>query len=342
MNQASIETMSEITLSSGARFPSVVGASILDSGAKAHISLPYSCRTGRCSTCKCKVVSGKTSALQEEFGLTAEERADGWILSCVRTAESDVVLEVEDLGGVVLPPAKTLPCRVNSIERLAHDVIRVRLRLPPAADFSYRPGQYVDVIGPAGVRRSYSLANASFAEKVLEFHIRAVEGGVMSEYWFNQAKSNDLLRLNGPLGTFFLRNVAEMDLIFMATGTGIAPVKAMLESIDDLPIEQRPKSVTVLWGGRCPSDLYIDLMSLPVEQKFIPVLSRAGDDWSGCRGHVQDVLLRSDLNLSNAAVYACGSDAMIRDASKALVAAGLLPQRFYSDAFVCTATPSSV
>lgn len=334
--------MSEITLSTGAQFSSASGVSILDASTAANISLPYSCKTGRCSTCKCKVISGNTSALQEEIGLTVEEKADGWILSCVRTAVSDVALEVEDLGGVVLAPAKTFPCRINSIERLAADVVRVRLRLPPTADFSFISGQYIDVIGPGGVRRSYSLANASFAEKILELHVRAVAGGAMSEYWFNQAKNNDLLRLNGPLGTFFLRSVADVDLIFLATGTGIAPVKAMLESMSSLPIEQRPKSVTVFWGGRIPSDLYLDVASMPGVHRFVPVLSRAGDDWVGARGHIQDVLLSRKPELNNAVVYACGSDAMIHSARKALVDAGLPAQYFYSDAFVCSATTFSI
>jgi len=288
------------------------------------------------------VISGNTSALQEELGLTAEEKSDGWILSCVRTAESDVALEVEDLGGAVLAPAKTFPCRISRIERFAPDVVGVRLRLPPTAEFSFIPGQYVDVIGPGGIRRSYSLANASFAEKSLELHIRAVDGGAMSDYWFNQAKSNDLLRLNGPLGTFFLRNHAGVDLIFLATGTGIAPVKAILESISELPAEQRPKSVTVFWGARVPSDLYLDVASIPSAERFVPVLSRAGADWLGAKGHIQDVLLSEDPDLSNVAVYACGSNAMIHGAKKALVDAGLPSQRFYSDAFVCSATPSSV
>lgn len=338
----SVKAMPEITLSTGARFTSPAGASILDASTKAHVSLPYSCRTGRCSTCKCKVISGNTSALQQEIGLTAAEQADGWILSCVRTAESDVVLEVEDLGGVVLAPAKTFPCRISSIERLAPDVVRVRLRLPPTAEFSFIPGQYVDVIGPGGIRRSYSLANASFAEKSLELHIRAVEGGAMSDYWFNQVKNNDLLRLNGPLGTFFLRSPAGMNLIFLATGTGIAPVKAILESIPGLPEGQRPKSVSVFWGARVPSDLYLDVASIPGTERFVPVLSRAGDDWVGAKGHIQDVLLRENPELSNVAVYACGSEVMIHSAREKLVKAGLPRQRFYSDAFVCSATPSSV
>lgn len=327
-----------VRLRSGAEFESPRNTPILAAAAKSNISLPYSCKTGRCSTCKCKVIAGETEALQEEVGLTAAEKADDWILTCVRTAVTDLSLDVEDLGGVVSPEAKTLPCRINSIENLAPDVVRVALRLPPTTEFSFIPGQYIDVIGPGGVRRSYSLANASFADKQLELHIRAVDGGAMSQYWFGQAKANDLLRLNGPLGTFFLRDVAGLDLVFLATGTGIAPVKAMLESMRDFAAEQQPRSVRVLWGGRTPRDLYFDVTGMSGRFKFVPVLSRADVQWLGARGHVQQALLAELQDLSEAAVYACGSDAMIRDAQTTLTAAGLPSNRFYSDAFVCSAT----
>jgi len=328
--------MPQITLTSGASFQAAVGTSLLDAAAQAHVSLPYSCKTGRCSTCKCKVLSGTTFALHPETGLTEQEKNDNWILGCVRSAETDVEIEVDDLGGVQLPAAKTWPSRISEITRLAPDVVKVLLRLPPTADFQFVPGQYVDVIGPNSIRRSYSLANASFADKVLELHIRAVEGGAMSDYWFNQAKQNDLLRLNGPLGTFFMRETAGMDLIFLATGTGIAPVKAMLESMAALAADQQPKSVTVLWGGRHAQDFYLNVGDIAGGHAYVPVRSRPDEAWSGAKGHVQDVLLATVADLSNAAVYACGSDAMIHDAQARLVAAGLSPKRFYSDAFVCS------
>ncbi|TAM30285.1 MAG: 2Fe-2S iron-sulfur cluster binding domain-containing protein [Nevskiaceae bacterium] len=330
--------MPVVTLPSGVSFPVELGASILHAASQAHIALPYSCKTGRCSTCKCKVVSGMTTPLHAESGLTGQEKTEGWILSCVRSAETDVVLEVDDLGGVKLPAVKTLPCRISQIKRLATDVIQVLLRLPPTAEFSFIPGQYIDVIGPNSVRRSYSLASANFVDKVLELHIRAVEAGAMSLYWFNQAKVNDLLRLNGPLGTFFLRETADVDVIFLATGTGIAPVKAMLEAIARTPKEQAPKSVTVLWGGRRPQDFYLNLADISGGHAFVPVQSRPDEAWSGAKGYVQDVLLDLVPVLKNAAVYACGSDAMIHSAKKRLVDAGLPPKRFYSDAFVCSGT----
>ena len=329
--------MPVVKLSNGREFSAAVGDSLVDTALSAGITLPHSCKTGRCSTCKCKVLQGETTALQTETGLTDAEKAEGWILSCVRSAQTDVTLEVEDLGNVVLPPSKTLPCRISSIDRLATDVIRVMLRLPPTVDFRSIPGQYIDVIGPGGVRRSYSLANANTADKTLELHIRAVDGGVMSDYWFKQAKANDLLRFNGPLGTFFLRSLDQLHLVFLATGTGIAPVKAMLESLAKTAPEQTPRSITVFWGGRTAGDLYFDPQAIPAGHRFVPVLSRAAEGWAGVSGYVHNVLLATQPDMAHTVVYACGSDAMIRSAKASLLTAGLLDNRFFADAFVPSA-----
>jgi CDP-4-dehydro-6-deoxyglucose reductase, E3 len=331
--------MPKVTLDSGASFEAGPGVTILDAAATAGITLPYSCRIGRCSSCKCKVLAGKTTVLLPETGLEARDLEQGWILGCARAAETDLVLEVEVLTGLALPPARILPCRISSIEKPAPDVARIRLRLPPASHFQFLPGQYINVIGHGGLRRSYSLASAGPSEEGLELHVRAVEGGAMSTYWFNQAKIDDLLRLQGPRGTFFLRDVSGRNLIFLATGTGIAPVKAMLEALVTLAPGSGPASVTVLWGGRVPADLYLNIARMPAIHRYIPVLSRADDAWEGARGHVQDVLLDERPDLGNAVVCACGSDAMIHDARQALMRAGLPERRFHSDAFVCSANP---
>lgn len=333
--------MFSIKINSGTYFQSQERETLLHAAEKSGNQFPYSCRTGRCSTCKCKVISGTSVALHEELGLTESEKAEGWILSCIRSATSNMVLEVEDLGGVGLPTSKIVPCRIQELNRLADDVMQIRLRLPPTADFSHIPGQYIDVIGPASMRRSYSLANAYASDKHVELHIRSVPGGAMSEYWFQQAKVNDLLRLNGPLGTFFLRQVAGLDLVFLATGTGIAPVKSMLEGMSALSAEQQPRSVTLYWGGRKPQDLYCDVTAFCGSARYVPVLSQADETWSGARGYIQQQLLKDMPDLSQATVYACGSDTMIQSAKALLVNAGLPAHRFHSDAFVCSASVNS-
>ncbi|MCE4558036.1 FAD-binding oxidoreductase [Roseateles cellulosilyticus] len=328
--------MHTITTASGRSFEARSDESLLDAALRQGIVFDYSCRTGRCSSCKGRVRAGETRAIHDEFGLSAEDKAHGFILTCVRQAQGSVELEIDDLGDVVLPEAKTLPCRIQSIDPLAHDVMRVTLRLPPTSALEFLPGQYVDIIGAEGLRRSYSIANAPRADKQIELHIREVTDGAMSRYWFQQAKINDLLRLRGPLGTFFLRGQAGKDLVLMATGTGIAPVKAILESLPSLPADMQPRSVSVYWGGRHPQDLYWHLAERP-GLRFVPVLSRAGGDWAGERGHVQDVMLREHVYLADTLVYACGSDAMIHGAQAQLHAAGLPDRRFHSDAFVCSA-----
>jgi CDP-4-dehydro-6-deoxyglucose reductase len=330
--------MAEIVTTSGKRFNGEEGESILEAALRHGVALEYSCQTGRCSTCKAQLRAGSTIALHDEIGLEPSEQAAGWILTCVRTASSDVVIQADDLGNVRMFPAKIYPCRIHSIEHVSDDVARVVLRLPPGAEFSYHPGQYIDVVGRGGLRRSYSIANAPSLSGHLELHIRRVAGGAMSEYWFGEANENDLLRLRGPLGTFFLRDVADRDLVFLATGTGIAPVKAMLEGLAGSESERRPSSVRLCWGGRLPQDLYWDLSGVSVEHEFVPVLSCARPEWSGARGHVQEALLALRPNLRQTVVYACGSEVMVRDARRTLVDAGLPERCFHSDAFLPSGT----
>jgi CDP-4-dehydro-6-deoxyglucose reductase len=325
-----------ITISNGKQFEARSDESLLDAASRGGVSLEHSCRTGRCSSCKCTVAEGSTRALHDELGLSDAERAAGWILSCVRSANSDVSLAIIDLGDVKTHPVRTVPCRIQSLEQLSDDVIKVLLRLPPSNDFAYHAGQYIEVIGRSGLRRSYSMANAPAANGQVELHIRQVPDGAMSQYWFEHAQANDLLRLNGPLGSFFLRNISGLDLVFLATGTGIAPVKAMLEALAGWEQDQRPRQVTVYWGGRKAAGLYCDLGALGVEYRFVPVLSRPDEDWRGARGHVQQALMADLPKLQETMIYACGSDAMIHGARAELTAAGLPEERFRSDAFVCS------
>jgi CDP-4-dehydro-6-deoxyglucose reductase len=318
------------------QFEAIDRVSVLDSAKTAGVVLEHSCRTGRCGTCKAQVTAGSTEVMLPESSLHDDDRAAGFILTCARTATSDLWLDVEDLGLLADVPVKTLPCRIDSLERVAPDVLKVMLRLPPNNGFRYLPGQYIDVIAKGGQRRSYSIANvgdAAGAQK-LELHVREVPGGELSGYWFGQAKVNDLLRFEGPRGTFFLRDLTGKHLVFLATGTGIAPVAAMLAGLSG-QAASKPESVTVYWGGRVAADHYWQVPGdLGFECRFVPVLSRAGDEWTGARGHVQDVLLADCPALAHTVVYACGSDVMIENARTRLTAAGLPPKGFYSDAFL--------
>lgn len=326
--------MPTITLTSGKKFAAKGQQTLLDASAAAGFTLPHSCRDGRCGSCKALLKEGETRAITQEASLTAAELAEGWILTCLRSAETDVTLEVEDLGDFLIPQPRTLPCRIARIEKLASDVLHIGLRLPPKANFAFKPGQYVDVIGPDGVRRSYSLANSDPSDGILELHVKKVVGGAFSEYWFNNAQLHDLLRLHGPLGTFFLRDVDGKDVFFLATGTGIAPISSMLSELKFMAEKKGPRSVSILWGGRSPDDIYIDFQNFPTHYRFSPVLSRPPKTWLGETGYVQDVLLSEIINFNSAVVYACGLREMIEDARESLVSAGLPARNFFSDAFL--------
>jgi CDP-4-dehydro-6-deoxyglucose reductase len=251
---------------------------------------------------------------------------------------SDVRLDVEDMGPLAEYPPRVTPSRINVLERVADDVVRVVLRLPPTSQFRFLAGQHVDVTSPAGARRSYSIASAAAAPGKVELHIRRVDGGRFSDYWFGAAKADDLLRFDGPRGSFFLRPVTDLDVVFLATGTGIAPIVSMLAQLAATP-DAQPRSVSLYWGGRHVQDHYLDPVAALPGLRYVPVVSRGGVRWQGAHGHVQDVLL-ADVALgrapalAGAAVYACGSERMIHDARRALADAGLPPRRFHFDAFV--------
>ena len=331
--------MSLVTLSNGTSFDAERGTSMLDAALAKGVILEHSCRTGRCGSCKARVLRGETGALRDPVGLTADERSRGWVLTCTDEALSDVQLDVEDLGALVGIETRVTPARIDRLEKLAPDVIRVELRLPPKSPFRFLAGQYVDVTSPLGVRRSYSIASAAASPERVELQIRRVDGGQLSAWWFEQAKPNDLLRFNGPRGTFFLRPVAGLDLIFLATGTGIAPIRSMLQQLMAAPATEQPRSISLYWGGRHRDDLYIRPTDDAPAMRYVPVLSRGDVSWNGARGHVQDVLVHEVAHnvapsLTGAVVYACGSEAMIHGARRLLGDNGLPAKQFHFDAFV--------
>lgn len=326
--------MLTISTNRNTRFRLQAGSDILTAALNAGVCFPHSCRNGRCGSCKCRVISGQSQLLSTEIGLSDEQRDAGFILSCVRAPKTDMMIHAEELP-ISLPEVKTLPCRISAIKRVTANIIKVTLRFPQQSKLDHIAGQYINVIGPNGIRRSYSIANACRPDKTVELHIRNYAGGEMSAYWFEQANVNDLLRINGPLGSFFLRNVASRDLLLLATGTGIAPVKAIIENLAMIvDAAALPKSISIFWGQRTQDEIYWSPEKLKIPTRLVPVLSRATDGWLGAHGHVQDIIDYSTFNPDNTSVYACGSPNMIEDARKKMLAWGLLDAEFYSDIFV--------
>lgn len=319
-----------ITLANGVAFQALERKTILDSATAAGVALEYSCRNGRCGVCKANAIGGETEALRPEICLTLAEAAGGAILTCCRTPLSDVALDINDISALAGIEVRTAVCKIDRLDLITSTVLRVVLRTPPAARLAFLPGQHLDIIH-GQTRRAYSIANAPRADGRLELLVARVDGGVMSRYWFEKAQVNDVLRLEGPLGTFFLREDGASRVILLATGTGIAPIKAMAEQIHGNA--ENPRA-DIFWGTRSEEDIYLERLPLPPGVGVVTCLSRPQPGWNGGRGYVQNVFAAQAQNLPGCSVYACGSPDMIETARQLLVEQGLPRRRFYSDAFV--------
>ena len=329
--------MYEISLKNNKTFTCDSNTTIFEAAKKAGIFLEHSCLTARCRSCVVKIAYGATKDKLDDLVLSKEEKRNNHTLSCNAIPTSDVSLDVEDLGNVLLYDKKIVPAKIKSIQKLTDDVIKVSLRLPPNANFKYNSGQYVNLI-KANLKRSYSVANAFKEKTSLEFFIKKYEKGLMSRYWFEEAKENDLLRVEGPLGSFFLRESNYENIIFLATGTGIAPIKAILENIEESYSNFKHKKIWVFVGARYKEDLFWEpnLENKNIKVNYIPVLYRQKEDWSGVQGYVQDAVLRSTIDLEQTQVYACGSNEMIQSAKEVFIKNKLSASNFFSDAFVAT------
>lgn len=321
--------MYKVVLSNKVEFECLPDQSVLDAAISNGVALEYSCRNGRCGVCLAGIVEGQAHSIASPHYFESKEQDHRKVLTCCSSPLTDLRLDIPDLGEIGLIKPLTFPCRVNSLELLNDEVRFLELRLPPSADFKFVTGQYIDLI-KGDIRRSYSIANAPRNDGLIELQVKKVTDGVMSDYLFNEAAENDLLRLEGPFGTFSVRDDSSKNIVLMATGTGISPIKAFLESFDHAQIN---KNIYVVWGGRVSKDLYYDFKNIKTDFSFIPVLSR--EKAEGCAfGYIQNAVLDIGINLIDTTVYACGSKLMINDASRLLMANGLKPENFHSDAFV--------
>lgn len=311
---------------------------LLVAAQRQNILLPHGCRNGVCGNCKVKVLDGVVDhGVATESVLSAAERRAGLTLLCCAQARSDLVVECRELGGAGIP-ARMFPSRVQRMERLAPDVMAIYLKLPPGERMDFRAGQYLEVLLRDGQRRSYSMANAPHDDEFIELHLGRVAGGLFSEYVFNRMKVRDILRLNGPHGSFYLREDSQAPIVFVAGGTGFAPVKAMIEHLIATG-SQRP--VHLYWGARSREGLYCHSLceSWAIEHShicYVPVLSEPGveDCWAGRTGLVHHAVADDFSDLSGCEVYACGLPAMIDAARKDFMGRCALPaDSFFSDVF---------
>ena len=326
---------------SGRSFVANADETLLTAGIRQGIGLPYGCKDGACGSCKCKKLSGQvTHSAYQPKALSDDELAAGYVLTCCASANSDVVLESRQVTDESAYPIKKLPVRVSALERASADVMVVTLQLPANDSFKYHAGQYVEFLLRDGSRRSYSMASAPHlqADKpMMELHIRHMPGGKFTDHVFDGMKEKEILRIEGPYGSFFLREDSDKPIVLLASGTGFAPIKAILQHMQHQGIT-RP--VTLYWGGRRPADLYqsawlqAQCAAMP-NLRYVPVVSDAQpeDQWTGRTGFVHQAALQDTPDLSGHQVYACGAPVVVASAQRDYLAAGLPADEFYADAF---------
>jgi CDP-4-dehydro-6-deoxyglucose reductase, E3 len=330
---------------SGHTFQVAPGETLLEAALRQGIGLPYGCRNGACGACKGLLRSGELAyGDYQERALHATEKAAGKALTCCTRPLTDIVFEVRELSGAKDLAIRTLPCRVEKVERPAEDVAIINLKLPAGERLQFLAGQYIDIIMKEGKRRSFSLANAPHDDALLQLHVRKTPGGAFSTYVFEEMRERAILRFEGPLGTFYLREDSDKPIIFVAGGTGFAPIKAQIEHLFHHG-EDRP--VVLYWGARSRKDLY--LPGLPSQWQashasfsYVPVLSDPlpADAWDGRIGLVHQAVLDDFPDLSGYQVYACGAAAMTDVARQTFVEQRRLSEdEFYCDAFTPSVDP---
>jgi CDP-4-dehydro-6-deoxyglucose reductase len=331
---------------SGRSFSVNPDEALLAAAIRQGIGLPYGCKDGACGSCKCKMTAGTVRHGTHQLkALSAAEEANGFVLTCCGVPLSDVVLESRQVTDESAFPIKKMPARVSSVARLSDDVIALRLQLPASDVFKYHAGQYVEFLLRDGDRRSYSMGNAPHTQTAtpgIELHIRHTPGGKFTDQVFSTLKEKDILRIEGPYGSFFLREDSAKPLVLLASGTGFAPIKALIEHLQHKNI-QRP--AVLYWGGRRPGDLYMNdwvlarLAEMP-QLSYVPVVSNAlpEDNWTGRTGFVHQAVLQDLPDLSAHQVYACGAPIVI-DSAKAdyTQLAGLPEEEFFADSFTTEA-----
>jgi len=319
---------------SGHTFEVPEGQNVLQAGLGAGHMLPYSCRAGVCRTCRGTILEGRVDyGLVHETYLPDADKAKGYALLCQAKPLSDLVVEVREVQGV---RPRTIPCRVERLEKPAPDVAVIGLRLPMNENFRFLAGQYIDFLLKDGKRRSYSLAVRPDPAGItaLEIHVRHTPGGVFTDHVFSNLKVRDLLRFEGPLGSFYLREDSNKPIVMLASGTGFAPIKALCEHALEKKIS-RP--ITLYWGVRVKRDLYmLDLPRSWPHVKFIPVLS--DEPWDGRMGFVHRAVMEDFPDLSGHQVYACGAPIVVESARRDFSAqCKLPPDEFYADSFLTEA-----
>ena len=319
---------------------------ILSAAIRQGIGLPYGCKDGACGSCKSRMLEGRViHGAHQSKALSAEEEAAGWILTCQAAPQSDVVVEARTVPGAGEFAIRKMPSRVTSIIRPAPDVAILKMQLPANDRLQYHAGQYIEFILRDGARRSYSMANAPHTQEAspgIELHLRHLPGGKFTDHVFGNMREKDILRMEGPFGSFFVREDSTKPMILLASGTGFAPIKAIIEH---LQFKNSQRQAVLYWGCRSKADLYLHEWALNAAEAmpnltYIPVLSepKPEDAWIGRTGFVHQAVMHDHPNLMNHQVYACGAPIMVESAQHDFVVkSGLPDDEFYADSFTSEA-----
>ena len=306
-------------------------------------NLPYGCRNGACGSCKGKILDGRVDyGHYTESVLSEIEKNAGYALFCCAKPLTDLVIEVREIHANKDIVVKKLPCRVAKLERVTDDVVLLYLKLPASERLQFLAGQYVEIIMKDGQRRSFSMANAPHDDEFMQLHVRFVKDGAFTTHVFNTMKERDILRFEGPLGSFFLREDSPKPIVFVASGTGFAPIKAILDYAFRKGIERQ---MTLYWGGRRPQDLYMSSLAEHWARehpnfKYVPVISDGlpEDAWTGRAGFVHRAVMEDFPDLSGHQVYACGVPIMVDSARTDFTQkCALSLDEFFADSFTTTA-----
>ncbi len=327
---------------SGNTFKVGADETILDAALRQGVGLPYGCRNGACGSCKGILVSGEMDyGTYQERTLRPEEIVAGKALLCVGKPKCDLTLEVKEIGGAGDLQIRILPCRVEKKELVSPDVAVLSLKLPAQERLQFLAGQYIDILLKDGKRRSFSMANAPHEDQFIELHIRQIPGGEFTNHVFNEMRDRAILRFEGPHGTFFLREDSDKPIIFMAGGTGFAPIKSVISHALHNHVD---REMVLYWGCRSLADLYMAPLAARWAHEhpnltFIPVLSdpKPEDNWSGRTGLVHQAILDDFPSLCGYQVYACGAPPMIDAGRQAFVERGLPEDEFFADSFTYSA-----
>ena len=328
----------QITLSqSGHQFQVENNESVLDAAIRQGIGLPYGCRNGQCGNCQGRIKSGTFQYQKSITALGPEQQAAGQALLCQAFPQSDLEIEIDELTHTREVPIRRFPAKVTGFNQISHDVIQVILSLPNNFRLAFFAGQYINFILSDGRRRSFSIANAPHHDGQLELHVRHIRGGEFTSEVFDGMQLKDIVRIEGPMGTFFLREKSPRTAILMAGGTGFAPIKGIVEHV---LTKNLPRELHIYWGVRQFADLYFHQQALHWSQQnenifYTPVLSNCetADNWSGRTGFVHEVVLQDFKDLDNVEVYASGPPVMVYAGRDAFVERGMDSTHYYSDAF---------